>query len=191
MKREELKALELSDENIEAIMKLHGQDVEETKNKLTQAEKEKEGLQAQLDEANKAIKGFEGLDVAGIKAAAADWEAKAKQAKEDADAEIAKLKFDHALEAALTGAKAKNPKAVKALLDMEALKLNEADGSVIGLNEQIEKVKTDNDYLFESETPAPTFAKGGKTSQLTDDAIVAAARQAAGLVNEQESGKDK
>ena len=68
------------------------------------------------------------------------------------------MKFDYALTAALTGAKARNSKAVKALLDMDGLKLN--DGKIIGLDEQLSQIKEENSFLFESDEPAPTIVKG-------------------------------
>ncbi len=54
------------------------------------------------------------------------------------------MKFDYALTAALTGAKARNSKAVKALLDMDGLKLN--DGKIIGLDEQLSQIKEENAF---------------------------------------------
>jgi len=160
MKREDLKALELEDDVVDKIMKLHGQDIEDHKSKLEAAEKQTDDLQGRLEEANKTIEGFKEMDVDGIKAAADDWKAKAEQAEKDAKTQIEQLKFDHALEGALTSAKAKNPKAVKALLDMEALKYNE--GKIIGLEEQLKTVQEENDYLFESDEPTPKIV--GKTS---------------------------
>jgi len=38
MKREDLKALELSDEAIDAVMKLHGKDIEDHKAKLAETD---------------------------------------------------------------------------------------------------------------------------------------------------------
>jgi len=181
MKREDLKALELTDEAIDEIMKLHGKDIEAHKAQLTEAEKQRETLQGQLEEANQAIEGFKELDVDGIKAAADDWKTKAEQAKTEAQVEIQKLKFDHALEGALTEAKAKNPKAVKALLNFDELKLSQEDGSIIGLDKQLEKVKSENDYLFESEQLTPKIVTGGQGKTKITDSMVIAARQAAGL----------
>ena len=57
-----------------------------------------------------------------------------------------------------TGARARNSKAVKALLDMDGLKLN--DGKIIGLDEQLSQIKEENGFLFESDEPAPTIVKG-------------------------------
>lgn len=184
MKREDLKTLDLPDETIDAIMKLHGKDVEIHKSQLVEAEKQAGALQGQLDEANKAIEGFRVLDVDGIKAAADDWKTKAEQAKTEAAEAIQKLKFDHALESALAQAKAKNPKAVKALLDPAGMKLNEADGSVVGLAEQLEKVKSENDYLFDSEKQALKIVAGASGKAVNLDSVAVAARKAAGLPTE-------
>ena len=98
MKREDLKALELSDEVIDQIMKLHGQDVEGQKSSLTQAQQTIDDLKNQVKVAGETIEGFKKLDVDGIKAAADEWKLKAEQAEAEANEKIAGLKFDHALE---------------------------------------------------------------------------------------------
>lgn len=61
------------------------------------------------------------------------------------------MKIDFAVEKALTGAKAKNIKAVKALLELGEAKLDK-DGNVKGLDEQIEKLRSGDDtkFLFEA-----------------------------------------
>lgn len=183
MKREDLTKLGLTDDAvIDKIMALHGSDIEAHKTKLTAVEAERDGLRTQLTEASQTIDGFKALNIDQIKAAADEWKAKAEKATADAAAQMSALKFDHALEAALTGEKAKNLKAVRALLQMDALKLNEADGSILGLKEQIEKVKADNDYLFDSGEPAPQLTLGGGTKPITQmSTFEAAARRGAGL----------
>lgn len=183
MKREDLKKIEgLTDEMIDKIMQLHGQSVESQKSKLTTAETELSSLKKQLEEANQQIESFKGMNIDQIKAAAEEWKAKAEQAQNDAQAQIQQLKFEHALDQALTGAKARNPKAVRALLQMDALKLNEADGSIVGLKEQLEKLQSEADYLFESDQPAPKIvAGGGNPNPSSISTFEAAARRGAGL----------
>ena len=181
MKREDLTKLGLTDEQTDAIMKAHGQDIESHKSKLTTLQAEADALKAQVAEAGTAIEGFKKLDVDGIKAAADEWKLKAEKAQADAQSQVASLKYDYALESALTGAKAKNIKAVKALLDGSILKLSE-DGSIAGLKEQLEKVKSENDYLFTSDTPAPQIVKGGNSQSILGDKVMDRAREAAGLV---------
>jgi myosin heavy subunit len=57
-----------------------------------------------------------------------------------------KQAFDFALEKAITGAQAKNPRAVKALLDLEKIKM---DGEkLLGFDDQLTVLKTSDGYLF-------------------------------------------
>ncbi len=187
MKREFLKSLELSEDMIDKIMAEYGKSVEAEKAKVTTADAALKTAQEQLTEANKQIESFKALKPEELQKAADDYKVKFEQAQKDAQSEIAKLKFDHALDGALTSAKAKNAKAVKALLDTELLKLAE-DGSVSGLKEQLEKIQKDNDFLFESETPDPKIVLGGNNQPIKNiSAFEAAARKGAGLA--QQEGK--
>jgi hypothetical protein len=165
MKTEFLKSLNLSQEVIDKIMAENGKDIAVEQKKAEKAIQERdsyklkaESLGTQVNDANTEIQKFKDMDIDGIKKAADDWKETAEKAKADADKQISQMKFDYALSAALTGAKAKNAKAVKALLDMDGLKFN--DGKIVGLDEQLAQIKADNDYLFESDEPAPEFVKG-------------------------------
>lgn len=180
MNKKDLTDLGIAEDVAEKIIVLHGKDIESHKQKLATAQAELDGVKAQLTEAGTTIEGFKKLDVEGIKVAANEWKAKAEQAQADAAKQITSLKFDHALDGALAGAKAKNAKAVKALLQSDILKLQE-DGSIMGLKEQLETIKSENDYLFESEVPTPKVVLGGQNKSVISDAVVDAARKAAGL----------
>ena len=165
MKTEFLKSLNLSQEVIDKIMAENGKDIAVEQKKAEKVIQERdsyklkaESLETQVNDANTEIQKFKDMDIDGIKKAADDWKETAEKAKADADKQISQMKFDYALSAALTGAKAKNAKAVKALLDMDGLKFN--DGKIVGLDEQLAQIKADNDYLFESDVPAPEFVKG-------------------------------
>jgi len=120
--------------------------------------------QEDLDAANVAIEKFKGMDVESIKAAAEKYKADYDAAQITHQADMEKLQFGFALDNALKTAKAKNTKAVKALLSVEGLKL---DGeTIIGLKDQIDKVVTEAPYLFDvedkdPEDPAVKFVKGG------------------------------
>ena len=167
MKTEFLKSLNLSQEVIDKIMAENGKDIAVEQKKAEKVIQERdsyklkaESLETQVNDANTEIQKFKDMDIDGIKKAADDWKETAEKAKADADKQISQMKFDYALSAALTGAKAKNTKAVKALLDMDGLNFNDNDGKIVGLDEQLAQIKTDNDYLFESDEPAPEFVKG-------------------------------
>lgn len=159
MKRDFLKGLELSDEAIDQIMAEHGKSLEKYKadaGKVEGLNQTIADLQGQLQAANTQIEEFKGMDIDGIRKAADEWKEKAEQAAKDAEDRIVQLQFDHALDAALAGAKAKNAKAVRALLDVGKLAFK--DGEIGGLSEQLDKIKADNDYLFESDKQDPKFA---------------------------------
>jgi ParB-like chromosome segregation protein Spo0J len=69
-----------------------------------------------------------------------------KKASEEWQTKLAQMQLDFALERALTAAKAKNAKAVKALLDMEKVKL---DGDkLLGLEDQLKTIQQSDPYLF-------------------------------------------
>lgn len=73
-------------------------------------------------------------------------QAENKKASEEWQAKMAQMQLDFALERALTTARAKNPKAVKALLDMEKIKL---DGDqLLGIDEQLKALQQSDPYLF-------------------------------------------
>ena len=66
------------------------------------------------------------------------------------DKEIEKVKFDFKLEAKMKEIGAKNAKAIKALINMEEVKLGE-NGELEGFDNQIETLKETDSYLFNTE----------------------------------------
>lgn len=62
-------------------------------------------------------------------------------------AELAQIRLDNAIDAALISAGAKNGKAVKALIDVSKVKLGE-DGKLTGWDDQLKAVQKSDAYLF-------------------------------------------
>lgn len=184
MNKKDLIDLGIAEDVADKVVILHGKGIESHKGTIATMQTELDGLKTQLTEAGATIEGFKKMDVDGIKAAADDYKAKFEQAQTESASQLANLKFDHALESALTGAKAKNAKAVQALLSRDALKLND-DGSILGLKEQLEKIKSENDYLFADTKEPPKIVTGGKSQSVLSDAMTDAARKGAGLVTEE------
>jgi len=82
-----------------------------------------------------------------------------KKTSEDYEAKLTQLNFDTKFEKALGAYKPKNAKALKALLDMEKVKLDGED--FLGLEEQVKVLKESDSYLFAEETPGGTGSIGG------------------------------
>ncbi len=98
-----------------------------------------------IKQLQETVKKFDGVDVEKLKKDVADWEQKY-------NSDIGKLKLDYALETALMANKARNTKAVKALLNLDNIKL---DGDkLLGLDDQLEMLRKEADYLFDIEKPA-------------------------------------
>lgn len=172
MKREFLRELGLTDEQIDKIMAENGKDIEKYKTLAETKEAELKQIKQQLEEANAQIEKFKDMDIESIKAAAEDYKQKYEKAKEEAQREIEQIKFNYAIEKALTNAKARNVKAVKALLDLENLQL--ADDKILGLDEQLERIKEENDFLFESEDnqKLPKFVGPGGDDTKTSTGVL-------------------
>jgi hypothetical protein len=152
------KAAEASAEELKGfIPKSRFDEVNDTKKKLEEDIKTRD---TQLEELKK-------VDAAGLQQKITDLQNENKIAKEKFDADLKKLQIDNAVEKALIGAKSKNVKAVKALLDLEKAEL---DGETIkGLDDQLKKLKEGEDtkFLFESESTKPNF-KGIKPADKSD-----------------------
>lgn len=122
-------------------------------------ETERDGYKTQLDTAQEALKGFEGVDVAELNG-------KIKQlsddlAKQDSDykAKIADMEFMSVLDTAVAGSGARNAKAVKALLDMDALKASQNRDADI--KTALETVKKENGYMFADAPDITTSTRTG------------------------------
>lgn len=68
--------------------------------------------------------------------------------KNEYEDKINKIKLSSALDLEISKSGAKNAKALKALLDMDKIELE--NGELKGFAEQLEEVKKENDYLFET-----------------------------------------
>lgn len=150
MTKEELKALGLSDEQVGKITEDYGKNYVSkaqfnAKNEELKTAKSEVATQAkELDKLKKDNKDNESL----VKQIDELKKAQSERQKEY-DASIKQMQIDGIVDRAVLGAKAKNAKAVKALLD---LKDAQVDGdSILGLNAQLKKLKESDAYLFEDE----------------------------------------
>lgn len=141
-----------------------------TKERFNQVNEQVKEYKNQVGERDKQISDLkeEYKDVDGLKDKVTKLEEDNKKQKEDYEAKLQEINFSNALDKALGEYKVKNSKLVKALLDNEKLKV---DGdSVIGLKEQMEAIKKENEFLFEKEPAggAPDFIIGGTLGNESD-----------------------
>ena len=158
MNKEQLVALGLSEEQATAVVEGFGKMIPKSRldEKIAEVNDYKQQLadrDTQLTELQSKAQGNEELQ-AQIQA----LQQQNEQEKVEYQQQLQQKEFDFALTEALRDAKAKNPKAVKALLDTSTVKF--VDGKLIGLDEQLTALKTSDDYLFTSDK-----LKGGTPPQ--------------------------
>ena len=96
----------------------------------------------------------------------------------DLQDKLAQSQYNAAVDMALMGSGAKNTKALRALLDMEKIKYE--NDTLSGLDEQIEAIKKDNDFLFETAQNKSGGMRQG-SSFANEDSFMSSLREGAGL----------
>lgn len=173
MTKEQLVAMGLTEEQADKVLSAANEEMKnyipktrfdeinnankELKQQLTDRDQQLEELKKSAGDNQELQKQIQELQKAN-ETTTADYERKLKQ-----------VKLDAAVELALTNSKAKNTKAVRALLDLEKA---EFDGDQVkGLEDQIKKLKEaeDSKFLFDAADSKPNF-KGTKPGEGSDGA---------------------
>ena len=185
MKTEFLQNLKVGDqplpkEVIDAIMAENGRDIEAAKKPYA----DYDTIKKQLKDAQTTLQGIQdqGTDLETARKNAQDWEKKYNDAVTAHQQELADRDFHQNLDGKITAAKGKNAKAIKALLDLDALKGSknqEAD-----ITAALEALKKNSGYLFDTEGTPPPYSRGAGT-QVTPPA--GAANSLAGALREKYS----
>lgn len=178
MKKEDLVKLGLDEETAKKVADASAEELKGfiPKARFDEVNTEKKNLEAAkatLEGQLESLKNSTG-DVEAMKKQIETLQAENKAKDEAHAAEIKQLKIDTAIASALTEAKAKNVKAVKALLDLENAELLE-DGTIKGLADQIKKLQSaeDSKFLFETEKKQSfKGAKPGETGKEEPDGAV-------------------
>ena len=156
MNRKQLEELGLDEEQVNAVMKAYGQSINDIKDKAEQVDT----LQSQIDDYKQQIKSRD-EQLNTLQESAKGNEELQKEIeqlkKENSNTQkeweqrLNEQKKESKLELALKDAGARNTKAVKANLNLDAVSL---DGdNLIGLDEQLNGLKESDAYLFGEEAP--------------------------------------
>jgi phage minor structural protein GP20 len=164
MNKDDLLKLGLTEEQVEKVLLANTEQLkgfipkarfDEVNNAKKQAEKDLSERDKQLE----TLKNSTG-DIETLKQTIETLQNENKASKEQYEANISKIKLDNAIDNALGNAKAKNSRAVRALLDMEKIKFE--NETLSGLDEQLKALKEaeDSKFLFEEikEPAKPSFS---------------------------------
>ena len=166
MKKEDLIALGLTEEQTEKVLNANSEQLKEfvPYSRFKELIDDKNELKKQISERDKQLETLKNStgDIETLKNTIKQLQDENKMAADKYNAELAEIKLAGAVDTALLGADALNVRAVKALLDMSKIKM---DGDVLlGINEQIESLKKaeDSKMLFKAvevgKQKGPNFA---------------------------------
>lgn len=143
MTREELKNAGLNDEQIETVMKLHGQGINDANARAEQASEQVRQLTTDLEAARNSTE-------------LADMRDKLNRMTGNYNA----LRKSNAIKAALAEYRPRDAAMLAKLLDNDKIAFDEEKGTVTGVKEQVEPLKSSSGYLF-ADTPAPAGGTPG------------------------------
>lgn len=183
--------LEVTAEQLAAIDK----EVKENYKTVTDYEKQKDKLSAAEDKVKtltESLDKFKDVDADKLNGEIADLKKQLEEKDKTFASQIADRDFDDLVKDAIAEAKGRNPKAIKALLDVEALKAskNQKDDVAAALKKLAEA--EDSKMLFGEDQPAPVGKVGaiGKvTGGTSGDAFLDSIRAAAGLSAQKSEGE--
>ncbi|MDD4390596.1 MAG: phage scaffolding protein [Eubacteriales bacterium] len=174
---------------IDKVMAENGKDIEKHKGEAETAKTSLSQTKTQLDEANKQIEGFKGMDVEAIKASADKYKADFEKAQADHKVELDKIAYGSAAERFIDALKPKDGLSKSAILAEFTKKEFKLDGdSFQGAKEWGDQFKKDNAAHF-SDTAGTPVSTGGDHGNPLDgdvDKFVAAAMKGAGIASEKE-----
>ena len=154
MTKEQLMAMGLNEEQAKKVLdSLDGEYV--PKSKFQEVSEENKTLKKSVGDRDKQLENLKKSsgDNAELQKQISDLQKANAEQQKAHEQELSQLKLDNAIDLALSGAKAKNSKAVKAVMDLSKVKLGE-DGQLTGFSEQLEALQKSDGYLFDA--PQPT-----------------------------------
>ena len=162
MTKEILMKMGLTEEQATKVLEAHTTTINGKyipKERFDEVNTKKQQLETSVAERDKQLEDLKKStgDVEALKTQIQTLQNDNKTKEEAYKVELSNLKKNNALDLALTGAKVKNSKAIKALLDDGKIKLKD-DGTLEGLADQLEAIKKSDAYLFEetqTKTPIP------------------------------------
>lgn len=168
MKKEELVKLGLTDELADKVASASAEELKgyvplTRFNEVNEAKKHAEDSVKERDKQIEGLKANAG-DAEKLNQQIKDLQEANKKKDSDHATEIHNLKVNNAVDAALAAAKAKNVKAVRALLNLDKAELSE-DGTVKGLADQIKALQAADDSKFMFESSGKPNMKGAKAGE--------------------------
>lgn len=175
MKREELKSMGLTDEQIESVMAKNGAEVAALNTQITtlkseksQLENDKKVLEKEKGDKEKAL-----ADLQKNTITKEEYDKKVKEIEDNAKKEHADYIFNELLKQAFKDAKVRSTdntiNAVKASLDLAKITTDKEGKTLIGIKEQLDALKKTDPHFFETKVGGSSTNEPGGNGGKGDD----------------------
>lgn len=153
MTKEELLALNLTEEQATAIIEDYGKNYV-TKSQFNEKNEKYKQLKSEIETTRSEINKLTESETANetLKAQIKELQDKAAERDTQYAQQIKDMQVDNGINTAILQCGVKNPKILTSLLNKQAIELKE-DGTITGLTEQIEALKESDPYLFVEAKP--------------------------------------
>lgn len=171
MDRGFLEEMGIEKENINKILDKYHEGVKEYKDsaeRVKTLEAETTSLKEQIAQRDKDLKELKKIDAQELQTKIAELEEKNKTLQEESNKQLQETRRNLMLENSLMKANVKNSKAIKGMLDLDKITIE--NDELAGLEEQIKALKESDSYLFNIEEPTKTIDLGsGHSTENVDD----------------------
>lgn len=151
MERKFLEELGIDKDIVNQIMSEYGKSIQDIQSKLSQVEQEKQQLQEENTTYQEAMEKFKDIDPDEMQKTIDELNQEIKSMSEKHAQDIADRDFNSFIDNGLNEVKARDVRAVKALLDIDALKGSNNQNE--DFKKAIEDLKQNKSFLFESDEP--------------------------------------
>lgn len=175
MKREDLIALGLTDEQVNKVMNENGKDIEKYKKEVEKYKTQFESTKASLDEANTTIESYKGKDmnIEKIQQAADEWKNKYDTETKALNDKLTAQERKYATDSYFAGMKFTSESAKRGIIaQFNEQKFELKDGKFIGADEYMKTLKESDAGAFATEKPdvtLPSFSRGTQTNNTHQD----------------------
>jgi hypothetical protein len=154
----------------------YGKSKSSLENTITSLTQERDGLSAQLSQANTTIQSYKDMDIEAIQQSAKDWETRYTTDTQDLKDQLEATRYGYAVEQATAGMKFTSESAKKTFVaDLTGKKLPLENGRLLGLEDFTKSYKETDPGAFASENVPPTFTMGGSKQPADSDSALRSA----------------
>ena len=164
MKKEQLIELGISDEVAKQVMAIHGTDVTKYKNELSTSQQTIADLETKISDRDKDLNKLrkDNSNNEELQNQLNELKQQYKDAEKAHQDKLLNIQKESALTSLIGEYKAKNSKAIAALLDQEKIVFK--DGELSGVKEQLDALKESDSYLFDLGTGTSYGPQSGNAS---------------------------